>query len=76
MFVGGKISVFVVMKDGKYFTGEVAPSAAMELIRWTRHPAEAKIWKRHRYWAQKAARQWGGTVVECDKVSTLARSLT
>ena len=35
--------MFVVMKDGKYFTGDVTEAASAEVIRWTRHPAGAKV---------------------------------
>lgn len=58
--------MFVVMKDGKYFTGEVAPLPSLECIRWSWHPEEAKVWRTQRHWAQKAAGQWGGMVVELE----------
>ena len=56
--------MFVVMKKGKYFTGDVAKQAPDEIVLWTRHPASAKVWKVKRSWAEKAADRWGGKVVE------------
>lgn len=55
--------MYVVMKDGKYFTGMVARTNGHDL-RWTRHLSGAKVWKEKRAWAQQAAHKWGGEVVE------------
>ncbi len=51
--------MYVIMKDGKYFTGDVAAQIPDDAIRWTRHPASAKVWKEKRSWAEKAADRWG-----------------
>ncbi len=55
--------MYVVMKDGQYFTGMVAQTKGLDL-RWTRHIAGAKVWKEKRAWAQQVAHKWGGEVVE------------
>ncbi|HRW06664.1 MAG TPA: hypothetical protein P5121_16285 [Caldilineaceae bacterium] len=55
--------MYVVMKDGQYFTGMVARTNGHDL-RWTRHIAGAKVWQEKRAWAQQAAHKWQGTVVE------------
>ena len=55
--------MYVVMKDGKYFTGMVAQTKGLDL-RWTRHLAGAKVWQEKRAWAQQAAYKWQGEVVE------------
>ena len=67
------------MKDGKYFTGNIAFSGIppddhsavsidsaeyLDFIAWSRHPDTAKVWEKHRSWAERAAAKWGGEVVE------------
>ena len=55
--------MYVVMKNGQYFTGMVAQTNGHDL-RWTRHLSGAKVWKTKRAWAQQAADKWQGKVVE------------
>jgi len=55
--------MYVIMKQGKYFTGDVTPHASFDLMCWSRHPASAKVWKAKPAWAQKTADKWGGTVM-------------
>lgn len=55
--------MYVVMKEGKYFTGEISHQEVVSLL-WTRRRSDAKVWKKKRVWAQKAADRWGGEVVE------------
>ena len=55
--------MYVVMKNGKYFTGDVSQHEFVGLL-WTRRLADAKVWKQKRAWAQKAADTWGSEVVE------------
>lgn len=66
--------MYALMKEGKYFTGDVTSTSHIELLAWTRHPAEAKVWEKSRFWAQRAADKWGGEVIELnspdDKSST------
>lgn len=69
--------MYVVMKEGKYFTGDVSHQALVSFL-WTRRLSDAKVWKQKRAWAQKAADRWGGEVVELTpagrKVVNLAES--
>lgn len=65
--------MYVVMKDGKYFTGDINPTTSAEAILWNRHLAAAKIWKEKRSWAEKAANRWGGEVVELPRDATARR---
>ena len=58
--------MYVVMKAGKYFTGEVARNGMTDFL-WTRHLSGAKIWKEKRAWARLAAGKWGGEVVEVEE---------
>ena len=58
--------MYIVMKEGLYFTGEVQHNEKLDL-RWTRHRSKAKIWKQKRAWAQLAANKWGGEVIEINK---------
>lgn len=55
--------MYVVMKEGKYFTGKVTHPEIVDLL-WTRRLSGAKVWKEKRTWAQRAAENWGGKVVE------------
>ena len=65
--------MYVLVKDGKYFTGDVVSDSSLDIILWTRHPAGAKVWKQKRIWAEKAADRWGGTVVEWREDSSQAK---
>lgn len=66
--------MYILMKDGKYFTGIIIPSAMqaesetpndyLEFIAWSHHPSTAKVWEKHRSWADRAASRWGGKVIE------------
>ncbi len=75
--------MYILMKDGKYFTGNIEFSSDVgqlsnphhnqppshkeqyvEFIAWTRHPSAAKVWEKNRFWAQRAAEQRGGEVIE------------
>jgi len=55
--------MYVVMKEGKYFTSDVFQPDLASLL-WTRRVSDAKVWKQKRIWAQRAADKWGGEVVE------------
>ena len=69
--------MYVVMKEGKYFTGEVSHQEDVSFL-WTRWLSDAKVWKQKRAWAKKAADRWGGEVVELtpegQKVENLAEA--
>lgn len=71
--------MYIVMKDGKYFTGIIIPDELersdrqtddgssdeyLDFIAWSHHPSAAKVWEKHRSWADKAASKWGGKVIE------------
>lgn len=55
--------MYIVVKNGKYFTGDVSHPELVSLL-WTRRLSDAKVWQQKRAWAQKAADRWGGEVVE------------
>ncbi len=59
--------MYAVMKDGKYFTGDVAYPRLVEHLLWALHPGGAKVWKQKRVWAERAADRWGGVVVTLTK---------
>ena len=65
--------MYVVMKEGKYFTGDVSHPELTGLL-WTRRLSDAKIWKQKRAWAQKVADTWGGEVVEIREREPIRRS--
>lgn len=62
--------MYVIMKDGKYFTGDITDPDNFEQLLWIHHPAGAKVWNKSRSWAQKAADKWGGEVVNLTEQGT------
>lgn len=64
--------MYVVMKDGTYFTGAVVQNRQVDLL-WTRHIAGAKVWQAKRAWAQQAAARWGGEVAEIQETALARR---